>query len=404
MRKLLIVLSGIALVLSTAGTPLLAQQKDDDPVEFHMFASQGFMKSTSGTNWPISGTGKGTFQFNEFGFNISRQITPKFRVGMQIFAQSRGDYASDKPTIDWAYGDYRIKDWFGTRVGKIKLPLGLYNESRDTDSLRTFVLLPQGMYNDRQRETTIAQTGIAIYGSKPVKSLGNFAYQLHVGSMQIDPDGGTAQNFQATIPIKTTSVDTKTVYVGNIEWNTPIKGLTLSTSGFAWELSINATATSLMTQLYKVPTGTSLQIPVTGLKRGYISAEYTRGNLVIASEYIRQHFKLALLGMTVSKQSDAYYFSGSYRFADKFEAGAYYDQVFSDRRDRDGLNYKRSGLYAPFNTWRKDFAATLRVDPVRHWTVKCEIHRINGTYEMFPQSPAYDQYRWLFAAKATFSF
>lgn len=404
MKKLFAMWIVISVVCCIAGSPVRAGDEDNLGVDIHMFASQGFIRSTSGTNWPISGTGDGTFQFNEFGLILSKQINPKLRVGIQLFGQARGDYASDKPTIDWVYADYRFKDCFGLRVGKVKLPLGQYNETRDTDSLRTFVLLPQGIYNDRQREITIAQTGIAVYGNRRVASLGRFAYQVHVGSMQIDPDGGVAKNFQSVIPINTTSVDTKTVYAGSFEWSTPAKGLKLSTSGLAWEFTINATPAPLMTQIYKVPTGTPLQIPVTGLRRGYVSAEYTWRNLVLASEYMRQHFNMNLLGMTVPKQSDSYYFSGTYRFTDKVEAGAYYNAAYANNRDRDGLTYKASGLYFPYNTWRKDFAATLRVDPMKHWLVKFEVHRIDGTFEMIPQNPNNKQYWWLIAAKTTFTF
>lgn len=69
-------------------------------------------------------------------------------MGMQLFAFDRGNYGRDKVTIDWAYGDYRVNDWLGFRAGKVKIPLGLYNEARDNDALRTFIFLPQQAYFD----------------------------------------------------------------------------------------------------------------------------------------------------------------------------------------------------------------------------------------------------------------
>src|SRR3569833_779458 len=113
-------------------------------VVFHGFASQGYIKSSNGNQYPVSDSADGSFNFNDFGINFSKQLSPELRVGMQLFAQSRGNLGKDVVTVDWAYGDYRYQDWLGVRVGKVKIPLGLYNTSRDNDALRNPILLPRG--------------------------------------------------------------------------------------------------------------------------------------------------------------------------------------------------------------------------------------------------------------------
>ncbi|WP_419656180.1 uncharacterized protein Dvar_52810 [Desulfosarcina variabilis str. Montpellier] len=80
---------------------------------------------------------------------------------------SQGYIYSDeyKVTLDWAYGDYRWKDWLGIRAGRLKLPVGLYNDIRDMDMLRTNIVMPQGIYRDLLRETSNAANGGGLYGN-----------------------------------------------------------------------------------------------------------------------------------------------------------------------------------------------------------------------------------------------
>ena len=113
MKKLIMVLA--AALLTLAATTLHAYELEG--VEIHGFISQGFIKTTKQNNFPVSDSGDGSFRFNDFGINFAKQITPALRVGLQLNAFDRGTYGEDKVTVDWAYGDYRLNDWLGFRVG-----------------------------------------------------------------------------------------------------------------------------------------------------------------------------------------------------------------------------------------------------------------------------------------------
>src|SRR3569623_3061653 len=99
----------------------------DTDVEIHGFVSQGYIKTTEENEYPVGNSGQGSFNFNDFGINFTKRLAPDLRVGLQLFAQDRGNFGNDTITLDWAYGDYRYQDWLGVRVGKVKIPLGLYN-------------------------------------------------------------------------------------------------------------------------------------------------------------------------------------------------------------------------------------------------------------------------------------
>ena len=110
-------------------------------IDIHDFLSQGFLYSNR--NNYLADTETGTFQFNELGINFAADLTDRLRLGIQLAARDLGDMDNDKVVIDWAYADYRWRDWLGIRVGKMRLPLGFYNKTRDLDMLRTFIFLPQ---------------------------------------------------------------------------------------------------------------------------------------------------------------------------------------------------------------------------------------------------------------------
>ena len=54
--------------------------------------------------------------------------------------------------LDYAQVEYTFSDMFGVRAGRIRRPVGIYNHIQDVDLARTFVLLPQGMYDARWRD------------------------------------------------------------------------------------------------------------------------------------------------------------------------------------------------------------------------------------------------------------
>src|SRR5690606_23975894 len=77
--------------------------------EIHGFVSQGFIK-TSKNNY-LAQSERGSFEFTEVGLNVTKQITDRFRVGMQLFVRDLGPIGNYKPQFDWFYLDYRFFDW-----------------------------------------------------------------------------------------------------------------------------------------------------------------------------------------------------------------------------------------------------------------------------------------------------
>ena len=139
MRKY--VLFPLFLVAVLFSSTRLVLAFDLKALEVHGFVSQGYLRSTD--NNYLAKTEDGTTEFNDVAINVSTTLTDKLRVGCQFLARDLGDAGNNKVVLDWGYGDYHFRDEIGIRIGKVKRPMGFYNEGRDVDILRTWVLLPR---------------------------------------------------------------------------------------------------------------------------------------------------------------------------------------------------------------------------------------------------------------------
>lgn len=392
-----------------------------DDLMIHGFISQGYMKSDD--NNFLAQTEDGSFQFNEMGINFTSVISTNLHLGMQFFARDQGKYGNDEVRIDWAFGDYHFKDFLGIRVGKIKVPMGLYNEYRDMDMLRTSILLPQSCYPEPFRDTSLAVKGAGVYGLVPLGKAGSIQYQAVHGAIHMDLDSPIIDFNQDARPYSITDIDTDDVLAGTVFWSTPIHGDrygSLRIGGTYYESKLSTTASLTEDWIMMVETPFGLQ-PVTLAPGGtplllendptlFIggSVEYVRGRLTIAAEYLSQRIDISMsipgTGMPPAEfdiEAEGYYASASYRFCDWFELGTYYSEFYPDKDDKDGDKMEPDYL-----AWLKDFSLTTRFDINPFWTIKLEGHLMDGAaYLLASDNPEGFEEEWfLFIAKTTFSF
>ncbi|MBF0103100.1 MAG: hypothetical protein HQK77_19550 [Desulfobacterales bacterium] len=205
-------------------------------VDIHGFLTQGYMQSDK--NNFFSETEDGTLQFHEYGLNFSSEVTSNLRLGMQFFARDLGQIGNDEINVDWAYADYHYKDWLSMRVGKVKFPIGLYNKIRDMDMLRTWIILPQSIYNEAWRDIVSGASGFQLYGSIPFA--GMIQYQGMFSTFEMKNNSGISLTIEDNIPfpfqieVQKNKVDN--TYIGSLTWDTPISGLRLGQSYYQTSL------------------------------------------------------------------------------------------------------------------------------------------------------------------------
>ncbi|MBU0994399.1 MAG: hypothetical protein KJ737_18050 [Proteobacteria bacterium] len=358
-------------------------------VDIHGFVSQGYLRSSD--NNFLNDSNKGSFEFNEMGINFGYDTGSDVTVGAQLFARDLGDFGNDKVSVAWAFGDYKWKSWMGFRAGMMKFALGLYNTTRDIDSLRTTIILPQSVYNEWYRDVSQGTKGAQIYGHLSLGYAGLLDYTLQVSGTQVPIDSGTAKFFLDRNSTVTTldAIDVDTTYGAALIWYTPLDGLLLGVSGF----STNAK--------YTVNNSTAV-IDNPDFRESILSVEYTLNRLTLASEcmYTTSRNNVYLLSnpsiILVDDeriQNTNYYFSGAYRFTDWFEGGLYYS--------KSEAFYNGTG---PDNEL-KDICLSTRFDISPAMVFKLETHFMKGLFGVDPGTDGTRDDKWnLYAAKVSYTF
>jgi hypothetical protein len=350
-----LVLLGAGLVPRSAAAAEFDEGGAPEAVEVHGFVSQGFIL-TVGNEFISERSTDGSFEFTEVGVNFTKNLGERLRLGIQLFAQDLGPIGDYRPRVDWFYLDYAWRDWLGLRVGRLKIPYGLYNEIQDVDAARVPVLLPGSVYPLQSREILFAHSGGELYGFKRSRALGALDYRVFGGTIFLDSDALTPRDAAFELEFYVPYV-----VGGRLLWETPLEGFR-----FGGSLEFVRLETAVI-----VPDFGTIDIVSESLL-WVASAEYTAADLVLTAEYSRWHNNQSSDNDTISPPievtNERAYAMATYRVAPWFQPGAYYALLFPDTQMREG----RENV-------QHDLALTLRFDVSSHWLVKLEGHYMNGT-------------------------
>jgi hypothetical protein len=357
------------LALALAALPGLHAQLADfsvagHDVVMHGFLAEGYMKS-DGNNFLTTQSGTGTFQDFEGAFNVATNLTDKLHVGAQVYVRDIGRLGGGVPTLDWAYADYKVRDWLGFRGGKVKTPLGLYNDTQDMEFLYPWVLLPQSVYPSDLRSVTIAHTGGDIYGTIALGKAGSLSYQGYGGTKPVDPRGGFTYGLEDS---GFNNLNYSGIEAGyDVRWSTPLKGLRVGTSYMWSDMPITA---DLAVGKALLPGSADM-----GSKQYAGYGEYRHRGLTLAAEY-RPEFRntpLAFGPLQTVRVGDyqSYFASAAYRFNKWFQLGTY-NSRFQFRANA------VPGLLAGADSHIDDQVMTARFDFWKHCDFKVEGHFMSG--------------------------
>ncbi|MBU0960887.1 MAG: hypothetical protein KKH60_05115, partial [Proteobacteria bacterium] len=204
------------------------------------FLSFGYIKSRH--NNFLGNSLDGSFQLNEFALTTNYIANDTLRFGFQLLSRDVGPEGNNDILIDWAVVDYRWQDWLGLRLGKVKLPIGLYNQGRDIDFLRPMAFLPQSIYDENKRTLVVAALGGSIYGNLSFGGSGDLDYQAYYGRVDFREDSGQARGMEQLLgrtalqrglgEVSDFEADNRYVYGGSLVYAPPFDGLRLGVSYF----------------------------------------------------------------------------------------------------------------------------------------------------------------------------
>jgi hypothetical protein len=387
------------LFICVGASAVLAQ--DLSNIQIHGFATQGILYSNH-NNYLTADTNKGSMQWTDGAVSLSDVVSDNLRVGIQVHMRQLGQLGGATPEIDWAVGDYKLSEHIGFRAGKVKTPLGLFNDSQDIDAAFLWALLPESNYPSDNRDYTLAHLGADVYGSYGLgKRAGKLVYRGYVGYRFMDLQSGNVKLLVDRFGFNFSSPPGGKAYGGDVRWQTPIRGLMVGASETIQALDGKASNGTI----HYSPQSTNVQY-----------FQYERGKFYIAGEYKRRPIYAttavttttpvlkngAVVNTTTTATSIASldrragFFMAAYRVLPKLQVGGYFD-----REIRAHTNLALPADY--LNEW----VASGRFDINSFFYFKVEEHFIRGTEASLYTSnnPAgYTTSAKLTAAKLGFSF
>lgn len=364
--------------LSTA-SPVLAEEPSN--FQIHGFATQTFIDTSD--NKFFGDTEDGSFEFRELGINASYRPRSDLMFSGQIVSRHAGEIDDGDPRLDYGQIDYTVDQdldgrW-GIRLGRIKIPTGLYNVTRDVDHTRPTIVLPQSIYLDRSRSLLLSADMMLLYGEHRFDHGDLFVdlgYGLpHADDEDLERGALLGQNWEGELDGRP-SFSFQTLYESaDGHWTA---ALTFNRAS----MDFNATAADM---------AVGLQAGELDIEYRMLSLRYETDDWNLTGEFLRLHGTARGFGPLLpdsSADSDNWYIQGGYRPAQDLELLMRYERSYSNNDDKTGNKaaafsdaYQAIGLpgIVNHNKFSKNFMIGLRWDPDPQWVFRAEHHWVDGT-------------------------
>ena len=352
-----------ALVLALTGGVSQAQEGGmEREAAFHGFASFGYV-ATSGNHFYGETRGGGDVDYYELGLNGFLRLHPRLSASGQVLARKAGETDDGKPRLDYAFLDYQLPAGptarYGVRLGRVRNPLGFYNESRDVVFTRPSILLPQSVYLEGTgvRELVFSSDGGQFYSDW------DHANSHTSARLTLAMDRDVSEQSRRNLLGDTSSIAPYTPT--GIKMRRPLFGQVLhEIDGGRLRLALSFLDTRLTGQLV-APALPSEPVSISA-RMIILSAQYNAEDWTLTSEYSLTSSRSELFGMRSINRSDGVYLQYQYRFSPEWSGLLRQDLSYPDRNDR-GSNVSR------------DTTVGLIWSPRPEWLVSGEFHRIAGT-------------------------
>jgi len=348
-------------------------------LQLHGFLSQALVKTSA--NHFFGPSDKGSAEFTEVGVNASFKPTADVQFSGQLLSRRAGDLNDGTPQLDYGFVDYRIASGidglWGLRLGRVKNPVGFYNETRDVAHTRPSILLPQSTYLDRSRDLYLSTDALYFYGERRTDH-GLYTFNIGTGYPQTDSlelekvlllNKDWAGELQASKPS----------FLGRLLYDWQEGRVRLGLTLVQAKIDFNAKASDL------IHSGNMTIEP------SIFSAQYNSEFWSLTAEYTEQKTVTEGLGFLIADETrfaESYYLQAQYRFSPKWEGVLRYDVQYFGRDDKDGEKLASSspileqfGLPAVMahSRFSKDSTLGVRWNMSSQLMLQAEYHKVNGT-------------------------
>jgi len=344
-------------------------------VQFQGFASQGIVYSRV-NRFFTDAVDKAGLDFTEVGINGSMLPHPSMRIAAQILARRAGETDDGHIRLDYGLLDFRLRSVdrydLGIRVGRLKNPLGLYNETRDMAFTRPCVLLPQSIYFDRVRDIALSGDGLHVY-SNHRWAHNNIYVQLGAILPRV---GGTTTESALLMGNRPGKLQRELTYLGRIIYEYNGGRVRVAYSDF------------LVNTGYREGSGGSNGDGDIRFNPKILSLQFNAETFSMTAEYARRNFKFHALENYLpfdEVTGESFYLQSTFRPTAAVELMLRYDVVHQDGDDKNGKQFQALTGIPGYFRYAKDWTLGGRWLSSQNWLISLEQHWVEGTAWLPPQ-------------------
>lgn len=148
-------------------------------------------------------TEDGSFEFRTAALQARFAATPNAEFVVQLASEHVGESPTnslrDDLDLDWLFFKYRFKNGTQVRLGRVPLPIGIYNEIKEVGTALPFYRPSDNFYGEGTW-TSDSVDGAVLSHDFSTESGWSFNFDLYAGSWdRIETDGGTLRFAEAEI-------------------------------------------------------------------------------------------------------------------------------------------------------------------------------------------------------------
>ncbi|MBL1262824.1 hypothetical protein [Candidatus Methylomicrobium oryzae] len=399
MRKFVcsIINSGLSLGILWS-LPLAGRAGDlPDEIQVHGFLAQSLFHTSDNNLFGQSDDGI-SLGITEIGLNSSYKPSNRLSFAIQGLYRRAGNIDRGSVRVDYGLADLTLWEYtsgrLGLRGGRVKVPLGLYNETRDVAFTHPTILLPQGNYFERSRSLLTSGDGGQFYAEQHT-GYGDFNFKFNY----VVPLGNNQEIRSIQLgPFARGEFEAQPTVVTQLSYELNGGEYVFAVSYADLQLDYHPLAGD------RFGPGTSFVRPL------MLSAQYNGEKLTLTGEYNYRRNVVKGYGILPNSRftTESWYVEGSYRFLPNWQVTVRYDTIYANTDNRNGMGFERIGL-PNHAAYAQDWTFGLRWDINRSWMVRGEYHRVHGTMWL-PQADNPDrlhttQEDWdLFGVQISFRF
>ncbi|GAB1257509.1 hypothetical protein [Aurantivibrio plasticivorans] len=349
------------------------------------------------------------FNLREIGLNTSWQITDRFRLAGQLMSRKAWEIDDGDPTVDFLLVDYKYlvsaSAMVGVRLGRTKLPYGVYNTTRDVPHARPGIFVPQSVYFESMRNVLLATDGGHLYFNFN-HALADINVDLSYGKIGLDGSSLEYLIFQRELPGDFDSLESQIFKVEFLP-SGALRDMTLALSlvdassdyddapnftpaeQFAGGVALASDPTLFTSYITQMEISALLKL---------LSLQYSMADWIITAEYLNAdiainnaevlHIPTVLGDSRSDSQLEGYYGQVEWLLSSQISLYGRYEELYFNDQDRDGEDYQRTVGGNPVTQYQKALSLGARWYFTPDWSVTGEFSSnrgaafINGSEEV----------------------